>query len=179
MNMRSEQIPTVILAAIMAAMFVAAIALPFVNPYGSLIGLDGNAGNIDHSDIWRGLDPVSAFFYYLGDILCHQEESRTFILNENQMYICIRDFSLLTGFLAGCITSLMSWDRVKDLDLKRSLFYLALIAITPVEWCIERYTDLDIPAVRSITGIVTGFAIAIVLTILIKREMSADNPKSQ
>ncbi len=169
--MRTEQKPILAIAALAAAFLLACVILPFLNQAGTLIGLDGNIGTIDHWDIWSVKDPFTMAFYAFGDLLCHQEQSRTFILNGNEMFLCSRDMGLLIGFLIGLSFSLLRWSYAIALDRKRGLAYLAMIAVTPIEWCIERYSDIDIAEIRLITGVITGSAIALALVYLINKEM--------
>ena len=58
------------------------ILSPLLSPYGAFRGLDGSPGFIDGG--WEGGGPAS-LAYLLGDLVCHQEESRSLILNGSQM----------------------------------------------------------------------------------------------
>ena len=168
--MRTE-LPTIILILVSSLFFISALALPFVNTSGLLTGLDGSINVMDHSDLWAQLDVISAFFYGLGDMICHQEQSRTFMLNGNEMYICIRDFSLLTGFIIGMILSMVR-EELTCIDRKRAIIYLVLVLITPLEWLMEKFIDADLSVLRCITALITGAAIGIVLVCLIRKATS-------
>ena len=62
----------ILLAVIMGAVSAMFVLAPFMAPYGTFLGLDGDPCFIDHS--WK----LSEVPYLLGDILCHQEQDRSF-----------------------------------------------------------------------------------------------------
>jgi len=68
---------------------------------GSVTDLSGSVGVIDNAWVWNELPfPVSAV-YAFGDVLCHQELERSFVLNENQMPFCARCMGIWIGFAVG------------------------------------------------------------------------------
>ncbi len=77
------------------------VLAPLTIPPGSVTGLDGRANIIEYGEIWATLPPVQRIIYYLGDIECHQIESRTIILNHNEMPVCSRDASLFFFITIG------------------------------------------------------------------------------
>ena len=99
MDPRSYTLTFLIISSVLAVCFFIA---PFLSPYGSFLGLDGTPGVMDHWDIWSEKDPFTCVIYSIGDIVCHQEEARMFILNGSEMPICVRDVGLLLGFVIGC-----------------------------------------------------------------------------
>ena len=171
--MRTE-LPTIILILVATLFFIPALVLPLVNTSGLLTGLDGSINVMDHPDLWAQLDVVSAFFYGFGDMICHQEQSRTFMLNGNEMYICIRDFSLLTGFIIGMILSMIR-EELTCIDRKRTITYLVLVLITPMEWLMEKFVDADLSVLRCITALITGAVIGIVVVYLIRKATSVQD----
>ena len=46
---------------------------------------------------WTELDPYAAFIYAFGDLNCHTKSERSWVINGNQMPVCVRDvgFSLV------------------------------------------------------------------------------------
>jgi len=159
--------PLLIIAAVLAAFIVLDIAAPLLRPFGSVLGLDGSPGIIDHPEIWSGMDSVSKTAYWLGDFFCHQDESRTFILNGNEMPICIRDVALITSVTFGLILAAKFWDLSSGMDRRMTLVCVLLVLITPIEWALEGALNLDVPALRIIVSIPTGIAGAFIVSTVI------------
>jgi len=149
--------------------FIPAFILPFIQPSGTLLSLDGSINVMDHSDIWVGLDAISSFYYSLGDMICHQEQSRSFVLNDNQMYVCMRDISILGGFMLGLVTTMVKSIPINQFSRTDKVILILLFFSTPLEWVIEKLTDVDLPVSRCATAVVTGAITAIVLIYLIRR----------
>ena len=164
-----KNLEAIILLIAASVFFIPAFVLPFTQPLGTLLGLDGSINVMDHSDIWDSIGAVSGFYYGLGDMICHQEQSRSFVLNDNQMYVCMRDISILGGFILGLVLTM-----VKDMSLSRiskaeKVILLLLFLSTLLEWAVEKLADVDLPVSRCVTAIVTGAVTAIVLIYLINR----------
>ena len=135
---------------------------PFINQSGSFIGLDGSPAIIDHG--WNGLKGIG---YTIGDILCHQESDRCFILNGNQMPICIRDTGLLLGLTIGLFACIPLGTNIGD--GRFLLIGIALVAVTGIEWMAESFMG-NMPAIRMISGIIAGIGAAFILGWLLYRE---------
>ena len=135
---------------------------PVINPSGSFLGLDGSPAVMDHG--WTG---ITGFGYILGDILCHQEASRCFVVNGNQMPICIRDLGLLIGLVAGLVVCRLMEERLSEKGIP--LMGLILVAITGIEWLAESFTG-DMPMPRFLSGISAGIGAALILGWLLYRE---------
>jgi len=165
--------PLLILAAVLAAFLALDIAAPLLRPFGTVLGLDGSAGIIDHPDLWTDMDPLSKTAYWLGDLLCHQDEDRTFILNGNEMPLCIRDISLIAGFAIGMALSYSLWQR--SVTITKTWMALCIVAIlmTPGEWLLENVSDADLPALRVIASIATGIGGSLLLPCLLTRMLPA------
>ena len=153
-----------------AAFFMLMIILPLLYPYGSFANLDGKAGVIEN---WTGLafaDPLTRAVYFLGDLFCHQEMSRSFIINGSQMAFCQRDVSVLCGVIIGLIATDKAMSRVyagkRYFLILSALMFLSLLA----EWCIENATGMDILAARVATGILAGVGIALLLQYAVTKE---------
>ena len=152
-----------VLTALSVLLFLNVIA-PLMAPYGTFTGLDGLPASIDHG--WQGHGPAS-MMYLLGDVFCHQEMDRSFILNGSQLPVCIRDMGILAGAVAGCVLAVFLIDRLKG---NRVLAIgIALTLVTGIEWCLERVVG-DMPAPRFLSGIVTGIGASILLGWWIARE---------
>ena len=149
-----------ILIAVSAVLLLLLTITPFLEPHGSFTHLDGTPGVMDHWTLWASSNPISGAVYALGDILCHQMQSRSFILNGSQMAVCARDLSVLAGFFAGLIISATALRR--NIGDKRILYVSAILIITmAAEWTAEHITGADILFLRVITGILAGVGLAL------------------
>jgi uncharacterized membrane protein len=163
--------PLLILAAILAAFLALDAAAPLLRPFGTVLGLDGSAGIIDHPDLWSGMDPLSKAAYWLGDFFCHQDEARTLILNGNEMPICIRDVALMASVAAGLVIAARFWDLASGMDRRMVVVCAVLVLLTPMEWAIEGAVDLDSPALRVIVSVPTGIGGAFLVARLLGMEL--------
>ncbi len=84
------------------SLFIAPLSLP---PGTVLLGESGRANMIDFVDVWSKLPLLQRIVYMIGDAICHQKTSRSFIINGNQMPVCSRDVGLYLG-VAFSITPL-------------------------------------------------------------------------
>jgi uncharacterized membrane protein len=135
------------------------VIVPMMHHAGAYLGLDGVAGKFDHLDLWRSTDPVTAFIYGLGDLFCHQDQARSFIVNGSQMPFCSRDVSIFVGMIAGLLSwEFISW-RVDPTDRMVIVFSLVLISIMVLEWLSEGLFGYDSQGLRVITGMMAGAGI--------------------
>lgn len=141
------------------ALLLLGIAVPFMHPPGTFTGLDGAAGIVDHADLWRSHGPLTAAVYGLGDLLCHQGMSRSFVVNGSQMPFCIRDVSVMAGIVVG----MAAWELLQLHADPRGKAALAtaslLIATMMVQWAVEQSTGADMPLLRTATGLMAGLGI--------------------
>jgi uncharacterized membrane protein len=144
---------------VIAAMLLIVLTItPFLSPYGSFTHLDGSAGVMDHRSLWTS-SGVSGPAYALGDILCHQMHSRSFVLNGSQMAVCARDISVLIGVFAGLIAAAAIGKRIED---ERVPYIAAILILTmAAEWTAEHLTGSDLLILRIITGVLAGAGIAL------------------
>lgn len=71
---------------------------------------------------WTDLNPYAAFIYAFGDLNCHQKHERSWVINGNQMPMCVRDIGILAGgTIAGAL-----WKRrgLNRWTIRDSLFSL-------------------------------------------------------
>ncbi len=144
-------------AAVCTALLILMVAAPFMAPSGTFTCLDGTSGWIDNG--WLGHGPAG-LAYLLGDLLCHQEMSRSLILNGSQMPICIRDTGLLAGVAVGLIAC-----RIIGPVLESRRFLVAGLCLAPatvIEFVAERIAG-DMPEARLVSGALTGIGCAILL----------------
>lgn len=151
------------LGSLSLALISAMLLTPCIYGPSCFVHLDGTPGMIDHD--WSEYG-AGSFMYLFGDILCHQEMDRSFIINGSQMPFCIRDTGLLAGFMTGCFSFIF---RIELLSDKRvTLLGAFLIVLTLVEWCFERFA-FGIPELRFIVAIASGIGFVMVLGWFLKK----------
>lgn len=138
------------------------LASPYLAQPGAYTGLDGTPSLIDHG--WKGTTDI---MYLLGDILCHQETGRSFILNGSQLPFCMRDVALLSGFCIGMIACTLIEGLLPD----RRVAYIgtAMASVTAIEWLLE-WSLGDMPVLRVSTGVVSGAGVSLFLCWMLYRE---------
>ncbi len=144
-------------AVVFTAFTVLTIAAPFMAPYGTFQGLDGSAGLIDHG--WQGHGPAGAM-YLLGDLLCHQQEARSYVLNGSQLPLCIRDVGIVAGLASGFAVAYLLHLRLTD--RRWALVGAVLVIIMGIEWLAETQLG-DMPVPRLLSGVSAGVGAAIFL----------------
>ena len=96
----AHRIPQVILGMDLV-LVLALFAAPLTVPHGTVRDLDARANAMDHWDRWKEMDLFPMIVYTFGDFNCHQRESRSLILNGNEIPVCARDIAIFTGILIG------------------------------------------------------------------------------
>lgn len=140
---------------IFAVMALILLVTPFLNESGTLVGLDGKTSTIDNADVWEGMDPLSYVTYYAGDLMCHQKEDRSIILNGNQMAVCARDAGLFFGVPLGF---LFLWQSPRQVHW---LIIIALMVPMVLDGGIQLITDYESNNfMRVATGILAGGGIS-------------------
>ncbi|HIJ00395.1 MAG: hypothetical protein PWQ88_654 [Candidatus Methanomethylophilaceae archaeon] len=147
--------PEFALFLIFGVLAAALIIIPISIPAGQIHGLDGTVGIIDNGDLWKGLDPIRGTAYQLGDALCHQKESRSILINGNQMPICARDAGIVFGLFLGFLIS--------GLLKRRVPWVVVLIMLVPIlldggTQLVTNYESTNF--IRLITGLLSGTALA-------------------
>lgn len=146
------------------------IILPLLYPYGSFIHLDGRAGVIDNWSKLSFADPLTRAVYFLGDLFCHQEMGRTFMINGSQMAFCQRDTSVLIGVILGLIITDESTLRLYIGKIKHVAMGAAMMILLIIEWVAESLSGMDILPARVATGILAGIGIALILQYAITKD---------
>ena len=147
------------------------VITPLLYPAGTFIKLDGKPMVLDHD--W-GSYGAGGIVYAIGDILCHQEGARTFFLNSNQLPFCIRDVGLLIGFVIGLAVVLRN--SLSSRDNRKLLLGLILLVPTAAEYAVEHTFDMDLPELRFILGIVSGFGAALIVGYALYKNAGQDAP---
>lgn len=137
---------------------------PYLAPYGTFIAEGGSPGMMD--GWWRGHGAAS-IPYAIGDILCHQEPSRTFMLNGSHLPVCMRDtgmiFGAAIGFTACTLSGRSSYPK------PFAIVGVVLVLVMLAEWSIET-TGFDSPVLRTASGACAGIGASLFLTWMLYRE---------
>ena len=143
---------------------------PYMNEPGTLVGLDGFVGTHDSPIDFSDLDPVSRFMYNAGDSQCHQKESRTVILNDNQMPFCARDVAIYTFMAIGIALSVFpmmpSYDRINNLRWQWLVLALIPIGIDGTGQLLGYWESTNL--MRFLTGGLCGLVVGIALGFMLR-----------
>ena len=112
-------------------------------------------------DIEQLQNPFARIVYHSGDRMCHMKESRSFLINSNQMPYCARCFGIFLGFAIGAaITTFVI------MDLK---WWLLVIGLAPIglDGGIQMITSYESNNIfriltGSLAGIVTMIAVGLI-----------------
>ena len=141
--------------ALVLALFVSA---PFMIEDGAVDGLEGgHPVEPDFFDVWDGLNPVAGSIYGLGDILCHQDSSRSFHLNGSQLPVCVRDLSALAGLVGGLVLCAVCGGH---LSRYAYVMLAASFSIMIADVIIQNAFDLNVFAARILTGAFCGISVS-------------------
>ena len=151
-----------VLFAISAVVTFVFFSVPFLSSYGSFTYLDGTPGILDHWDIWSGCDPLTMITYTIGDMVCHQQMSRTFILNGSEMPVCVRDMGLLMGFMIGSLITAFFFGHPTIYRYARPYVVISFILIF-TDWAIQHIFDLNVPFTRITTGLLAGAGFSLII----------------
>jgi uncharacterized membrane protein len=162
--------PGRVLLVFFAILLALIVVLPMLYQYGAFTGLDGKAGVIDNWSSLGFADPLTRSIYTLGDLFCHQETARSFIINGSQTAFCHRDVSVLIGLVSGLFVTDLFSKRIYAGDKKFAISGAVMFISTFVEWAVEFVSGIDIPAVRIATGVLAGIGLAMVLQYAFTRE---------
>lgn len=161
MNPKQAKIVLGSVAALFSAWIIVA---PLLIDCGIATNLDGRVGMIEHGDLWNSMNPVSGIIYWLGDLFCHQEEARTFMLNGNELPFCTRDISIFVSVAIGFFAVLATgMKRNRKTDFFVGISFLLIIA----DWAIQRIFVLNVLPTRILTGALAGIAISFVLSFML------------
>ncbi len=140
---------------IFAILALILLVTPFLNESGTLVGLDGSTSTIDNADKWEGMDPLSYIVYYAGDMMCHQKEDRSILLNDNQIAVCARDLGLFLGVPLGFLFLWMSPRQVPWIII------IAVMVPMVLDGGIQLITDYESNNImRVATGLFAGGGIS-------------------
>ena len=103
-------------------------------------------------------NPLARFFYDAGDVNCHQNSTRSFFLNENQMPFCARDTAIFLGMAIGVLIIMF---YIMELNIFWILAGLMPMAIDGGLQLIGLHTSTNF--LRFMTGIIAGIVVGIAL----------------
>ncbi|MHC1709632.1 MAG: DUF2085 domain-containing protein [Methanomassiliicoccales archaeon] len=138
---------------ILLAVLLAMVIAPLTLPQGTIGGLDGSIGSLDHGDDLDDVAWPQRAVYLLGDINCHQQSDRSFELNGNQMPFCARDLGLLAGAVLGLAAFALLGRKVPWVWL---FVLLVPMALDGVVQAITDYESSNV--IRLLTGAIAGSA---------------------
>ncbi len=145
---------------------------PFMAEAGTLTGLDGLVGPHDHEDLFEDLAPVARWMYDAGDSQCHQKESRSILLNGNQMPFCARCVAIYTFMAVGIALTVFPrmphYDRINNLKAWWLIVALVPLGIDGVGQLLGFWESTNL--IRFITGGLCGLVVGIALGFML-REM--------
>lgn len=164
MTVKGWRLVSILFFSIVLAMFLAA---PMMCPYGSVTGLSGKPVSPDYFDLWSSLPPLPGFVYAIGDILCHQETARSFVINGNQLPICVRDFSALLGLTFGLAISTAERLRVRK-PKYCVIFLFVSFGLMIADVAIQNVFSLNVFPTRIITGLMCGASVALAIDLWLR-----------
>ena len=151
--------------ALLIAFFAMVLALfvfaPFMTDYGTVDGLEGgHPVEPDFFDLWGELNPAAGSVYGLGDILCHQDSSRSFHLNGSQLPVCVRDLSALAGLAGGLVLCAVCGGH-----LRRYAYVMlaASFSLMIADVIIQNAFDLNVSVMRILTGAFCGVSVSVAI----------------
>lgn len=150
-------------AAASAAMLVGILVSPFLAPSGAFLFDGGTPGLID--GWWRG-HGAAGIPYAMGDVICHQELGRSFVLNGSQLPVCMRDTGIVAGAFLGLALCSLS-GRVSYPD-STAVTAAVLILVMVVEWAVET-VGFDSPVLRTASGACAGAGASLFLAWMLYR----------
>ncbi|TFG55992.1 MAG: DUF2085 domain-containing protein [Methanomassiliicoccus sp.] len=151
--MSAERLMTLLLV-VMAISLTSIVVSPLTLPESSVPDLSGSIGVVDN---WKELQNVpmpQRIVYLIGDVNCHQQLSRSYVLNDNQMPVCARDLGILIGLMTG--VSLYMGVRRKVSWSVLALF-LVPMALDGGLQAISDYESSN--PLRTLTGALAGLAL--------------------
>lgn len=153
--MKTETILSAVLISA-AALTVLMFAAPFSAPYGAYAGLGGSIGITDRR--WSIFFPD--VLYAFGDMVCHQQEGRSLILNGSQMPLCARCTFAIIGAVLGALTVLLH----KGLSAKRAMIAGSiLIATAAADWAVQAFLGTAFILSLAVTGAAGGTGLSVLL----------------
>lgn len=96
--------------------------------------------------------------YWMGDLNCHNKDSRTYGLKGNEMPFCVRDLAIFTGLLLGM---LIFFRRSHPLPFIAIVAGLVPIGLDGGTQLVTSYESIN--TMRLLTGLMAGFTLGLVI----------------
>ena len=160
------------MAVFLLVVVVFLITAPFTEPSGTFRDLDGTIGVMDHWDLWSSVNLPAGAAYAFGDMFCHQIFSRSLVLNDSQVAVCVRDLFTMIGMVVGLAAMNFVSEEMKS---ERRFLFIAVLLLVPVliDWTVQFATGSDSALLRAVTGTLLGIAFAMFIEVLVQRMFSA------
>jgi uncharacterized membrane protein len=150
MNRRKYISKLLLIIFIFSAVFIFLILFsPAFIPTDTVHLIDGGVWKMDN-DFSDMPFPVGTV-YMLGDVFCHQKESRSFLLNDNQMPFCSRCTAIFFGLMIGILFILFY--KIK-LSLTFLIIFLLILAPLVIDGVMQ---GLGFWESNNIVRVITGF----------------------
>ncbi|UCF50595.1 MAG: DUF2085 domain-containing protein [Thermoplasmatales archaeon] len=138
---------------------------PFAIPANSIDNLSGIVGIADNEHLVNKIPGPWDAIYSSGDRLCHQQASRSFFINGNQMPFCSRCTAIWLGFAIG-----LGFMVFFKIELNEKFLILLIIGIVPI--AIDGIGQLfgfweSTNIIRLITGLLAGIVCGIAISLII------------
>ncbi len=149
--------PGLLISVILFSLLALIFAVPFLYAPGTFYNLNGTSGILDHE--WS----ASQFIYALGDILCHQETGRSFIVNGSQVAMCSRDVGMITGCAVTLVLTFNYVGKYPFTEHKITYLGLLLLLIMITEWVVGATVGYNLIYLRFLFGAIGGAGIALII----------------
>jgi uncharacterized membrane protein len=149
--------PGILIAAFLFTVLALIAAVPMAYPAGTFVSLDGTTGVMDHG--WS----AGQFIYALGDMFCHQQTERSFMVNGSQTAFCARDIGLIAGCASGLLLTYGHAGKRPFTERKTMYAGSILISVMAAEWAAGAVLGYDWDILRFAAGIIGGAGIAMVI----------------
>lgn len=146
------------------------VILPMLYPYGSFVDMGGSPGVLENWNKTSFADPLTRVVYAIGDMFCHQQQSRSFMINGSQMAFCQRDVSILLGFIIGLLLTDILSNKVHTGSVRFLVIGAFFLTITVIEWLAESILSADVLYARAMSGVISGIGIAMLLQYMITKQ---------
>ena len=100
-------------------------------------------------------------------MLCHQEMSRSFMINGSQTAFCTRDIGIIAGIAATLALTYRLAEGPVLTDRKTLIAGILFLLIMAAEWAAGMFIGYDLKYLRLASGVLGGAGIALIMQNLI------------
>ncbi len=110
--------------------------------------------------LYKGHENIASFHYLIFSPICHQLESRSFLLLGYPLAVCARCTGIYAGFLAGLLYLSLSWNRRSRQIPNRKYFFIFLMPVV-LDFALNISGILASPHIfRAFTGFLLGVVLS-------------------